>query len=124
MLTRMFHKLTRALVCLLFGRQSLCSVWCMNNYTAPLQNLPAKQNPARSSRGFMKHSDEQQSRTSDNMAIMLPILRTIILLILTAILSGCASFAPRYQITHRYEPPTDPAAGICLGKCTQQLTAC
>ena len=55
---------------------------------------------------------------------MLPTLRTIILLILTVGLFGCASFAPRYQITHRYEPPTDPAAGVCLGKCTQRLAAC
>jgi hypothetical protein len=27
----------------------------MNNYTAPSQNLPIKQNPARSSREFMKY---------------------------------------------------------------------
>lgn len=55
---------------------------------------------------------------------MLPPLRAIILTILTAALFGCASFEPRYQITHRYEPPTDPAGIVCLGNCTQQLAAC
>ncbi|MCX7184105.1 MAG: hypothetical protein NTW90_02495 [Nitrosospira sp.] len=55
---------------------------------------------------------------------MLPPLRAIILTILTAALFGCASFEPRYQITHRYEPPTDPAGIACLGNCTQQLAAC
>jgi len=55
---------------------------------------------------------------------MLPPLRAIILTVLTAALFGCASFEPRYQITHRYEPPTDPAGIACLGNCTQQLAAC
>jgi len=55
---------------------------------------------------------------------MLPPLRAIILTILTAALFGCASFEPRYQITHRYEPPSDPAGIVCLGNCTQQLAAC
>lgn len=55
---------------------------------------------------------------------MLPTLRAIILIILTAALFGCASFEPRHQITHRYEPPTDAAGIVCLGKCTQQLAAC
>ncbi len=55
---------------------------------------------------------------------MLPTLRALILTALTAALFGCASFEPRYQITHRYEPPTDPAGIVCLGNCTQQLAAC
>ena len=55
---------------------------------------------------------------------MLPPLRALILTALTAALFGCASFEPRYQITHRYEPPTDPAGIACLGNCTQQLAAC
>jgi hypothetical protein len=33
----------------------LFSVGRMNNYTAPSQTSPTKQNPARSSREFMKH---------------------------------------------------------------------
>ncbi|MEP7371647.1 MAG: hypothetical protein ABI659_05400, partial [Nitrosospira sp.] len=55
---------------------------------------------------------------------MISIPRAIILAILISGLSGCVMFAPRYQITHRYEPPTDPASGLCLGKCTQKLEAC
>ncbi|SEP20726.1 hypothetical protein [Nitrosovibrio sp. Nv6] len=50
--------------------------------------------------------------------------RMIVLIISIGGLSGCAFFAPRYQITHRYEPPTDPAASICLEKCTQRLESC
>jgi hypothetical protein len=33
-----------------------CSVGCMNNYTTPSKNLPIKQNLARSSHEFIKHS--------------------------------------------------------------------
>ncbi len=55
---------------------------------------------------------------------MIPFRRAIVLALLITGLSGCVVFVPRYQITHRYEPPTDPASGICLGKCTQKLEAC
>lgn len=55
---------------------------------------------------------------------MISIQRAILLVILTAGLSACAVFSPRYQITHRYEPPTDPAGIVCLEKCTQKLEAC
>lgn len=64
------------------------------------------------------------SYTFDKKISMISIPRTIILAILISGLSGCVMFAPRYQITHRYEPPTDPASGLCLGKCTQKLEAC
>ncbi len=51
-------------------------------------------------------------------------LRTLIYTILVIALFGCASFEPRYQVSHRYEPPIDPASIVCLAECTQQLAAC
>jgi hypothetical protein len=50
--------------------------------------------------------------------------RTICMIALAGSLTGCAVFSPRYQITYRYEPPTDPAAVVCLEKCTQKLETC
>ncbi|MDQ3186261.1 MAG: hypothetical protein M3Q16_07385, partial [Pseudomonadota bacterium] len=50
--------------------------------------------------------------------------RAIVLAVLVSGLSGCVMFMPRYQVTHRYEPPTDPAGGVCLEKCTQKLESC
>lgn len=55
---------------------------------------------------------------------MIPFRHAIVLAILTSGLSGCVMFAPRYQITHRYEPPTHPEGAICLEKCTQKLESC
>ena len=50
--------------------------------------------------------------------------RAIVLINLVGGLAGCTVFSPRYQITHRYEPPTDPAGIACLEKCTQKLEMC
>ena len=53
-----------------------------------------------------------------------PVKRAIVLINLLGGLAGCTVFSPRYQITHRYEPPTDPAGIACLEKCTQKLEMC
>ncbi len=47
-----------------------------------------------------------------------------IVLIMSVSVSGCAFLGPRYQITHRYEPPTHPAAVACLEKCAGRLKSC
>ncbi len=62
--------------------------------------------------------------TTVEMTTMFPALRTITLTILAVALFGCASFEPRYQVTHRHEPPINPEGIVCLGECTKQLTAC
>lgn len=49
-------------------------------------------------------------------------LSTLILIILTATVTGCAT--PRYQTAYRYEPPTDAAGHACLEKCEQKLVVC
>jgi len=51
-------------------------------------------------------------------------LRTLFPVILLAVLTGCASQAPRYQTAYRYESPRDPAGLVCLEKCGQKIEAC
>ena len=49
----------------------------------------------------------------------------IVLFNLLGGLAGCAVFSPRYQLTHRYEPPPSDSSGIvCLEKCMQKLEMC
>lgn len=56
--------------------------------------------------------------------IMILTLRTLFPVILFAVLAGCASQAPRYQTTYRYELPTNPEGMACLDKCGQKVEAC
>lgn len=42
--------------------------------------------------------------------------------LIAATLVACAT--PRYQMVHRYEPPTDAAGRSCLARCEQALKTC
>lgn len=55
---------------------------------------------------------------------MAPSLRTLFLIIATAVLAGCASTGPRYQTAYHYEPPVTAEGRTCLEKCGQQMEAC
>lgn len=51
-------------------------------------------------------------------------LRTLLPVIVAAVLVGCTSQSPRYQSTYRYELPTDAEGVACLEKCGQKMEAC
>lgn len=55
---------------------------------------------------------------------MIVSLRALLVVMLMAILAGCAAPAPRYQNTYRYELPTDAAGIACVEKCGQKTEAC
>jgi len=56
------------------------------------------------------------------MAIPRTLLMNLVVLLLAAGLSGCAT--PRYQTVYRLEPPADAAGLACIEQCAQRLTAC
>ncbi|MDN5934744.1 MAG: hypothetical protein L0H75_01040 [Nitrosospira sp.] len=52
----------------------------MNNYATPSQNPPTKQNPARSSREFMKHSGcSSQGEKMKSMRLSMRLLAALLL---------------------------------------------